>query len=171
LETLENKKENLEWFLNKFPFLFDDICKFNCLSLALFIAINFKSEYYVEIKNGKICDYTSIHSTKHISLSKLSKKSNSNWWLKGFDICTKNYECVICFENKSNNIKTQCNHIFCADCLGKHLSLNFKCPYCRTTLLNDRRKNSSQITYYNDIHNNMYRNVELEEYMFYQSIA
>lgn len=43
-------------------------------------------------------------------------------------------ECSICIDYilESDKKITSCNHIFHKECLDKWLTLNRKCPYCRT---------------------------------------
>ncbi len=44
--------------------------------------------------------------------------------------------CSICYENYED-INTNCDHIFCKDCIYKHLEVSSivkKCPYCRQEL-------------------------------------
>lgn len=50
------------------------------------------------------------------------------------------YECPVCYIpiNYKNEIKTNCNHIYCKDCIEKINELEANCPCCR-----------SEITYYN----------------------
>ena len=43
--------------------------------------------------------------------------------------------CPICMEDKSNNIKLSCQHIFCNDCIKTWLSKRSDtCPICRVTI-------------------------------------
>ena len=38
--------------------------------------------------------------------------------------------CCICLENISSPFKTNCNHLFCEECLEDWLEENKKCPVC-----------------------------------------
>jgi hypothetical protein len=43
--------------------------------------------------------------------------------------------CPICMDDKSDNIKLNCQHIFCKDCIKTWLSKQSNtCPICRVTL-------------------------------------
>jgi len=45
--------------------------------------------------------------------------------------------CIICFEDLSDVVITQCRHIFCLECtkrMSNELKSNFTCPECRTPL-------------------------------------
>jgi len=39
--------------------------------------------------------------------------------------------CSICWENKSNMVQTNCNHIFCKNCIDSWLEEKNNCPVCR----------------------------------------
>lgn len=46
------------------------------------------------------------------------------------------FECTICFENKEQGIKLECNHIFCKDCLEEWLTKTKNtCPVCRKVVV------------------------------------
>ena len=46
--------------------------------------------------------------------------------------------CSICMENKCNNIKLECKHVFCEDCIKKWLiEKSNTCPNCRTEIKNN----------------------------------
>ena len=65
----------------------------------------------------------------------------------------KNVECSICYEEigEKNYTITNCNHIFCNNCLFRSLNLSQNCPYCREPIFNfdNRIKNLTR----NDIDN------------------
>ena len=50
----------------------------------------------------------------------------------------KNYicDCPICFENPTD-IYTECNHMYCTDCITQHYKRKHNCPMCRTNLNQD----------------------------------
>ena len=48
--------------------------------------------------------------------------------------CRVDTDCPICFERTQNNIITECDHIFCKDCIEKWMSKNDKCPLCRENI-------------------------------------
>ena len=43
----------------------------------------------------------------------------------------KKQECPICLQVMKNEIITKCNHIFCDNCLIKHIKIKTTCPICR----------------------------------------
>lgn len=137
-----NKIEYVEWTLGQISDLFDFACKEQQINFVLFIVLNFKNKYYAKIKSGKIVAYADITSSEMIIYSDLHRKPLSDWWLKGFDICSQLTECVVCYEDTVDNVKTKCNHVFCRNCLGQHLMNKKDCPYCRTSLIGDRRGSS-----------------------------
>jgi len=55
------------------------------------------------------------------------------------DISTQEQECTICYclLHQENIVMTNCNHVFCADCLKQYMisytieSIHLKCPMCR----------------------------------------
>ena len=50
----------------------------------------------------------------------------------------ENVECPICYNNISKNtsIQTNCNHSYCGECIGTHLTAKTNCPMCRETVNN-----------------------------------
>jgi len=49
--------------------------------------------------------------------------------------CELYISCPICMEDKSDNIKLSCQHIFCKDCIKTWLSKQSDtCPICRVTI-------------------------------------
>lgn len=50
----------------------------------------------------------------------------------------KNYlcDCPICFEN-ATDIYTECNHMYCRDCITEHYKRKHNCPMCRKNLNQD----------------------------------
>lgn len=58
-------------------------------------------------------------------------------------------ECVICMEKiAKQNIfcLTNCQHIFCRDCIKKHVNANYdaKCPLCRKQIFHDDKIKAQQ---------------------------
>jgi hypothetical protein len=45
--------------------------------------------------------------------------------------------CVICYDNNQYMVQTECNHVFCIDCmyLYKYKYSKTECPYCRQNLI------------------------------------
>ncbi len=43
-------------------------------------------------------------------------------------------ECGVCYCNE-NIVKTNCEHVFCNNCLNTWRNINNNCPLCRTTIL------------------------------------
>ncbi len=98
---------------------------------------------------------------------------------------TINDSCIICYNNISEELlcKTNCNHIYCKDCLHKWFSRGkIECPMCRVNVrsyenngvqnqlvvLNNTNENRNQI---NVIHNNaiitgMYRQLKCMRFYF-----
>jgi hypothetical protein len=134
-----NKKEKINWALDIANNLFGVACELNQINFVIFVVTNFNDKYYAKIQSNKIIDYTSIRSQKQVTLDTLKNGLDSDWWLKGFNNIYKCVECPICFEEKTNNIKTKCKHVFCKDCIVSHLERQNDCPLCRNFLLQDRR--------------------------------
>lgn len=146
INTVNNKKNTIEWVLTNLPKLFGFLCEKQQINLVLFIVLNFNNEYYAKISSGKITDWIDLKSTKLMNVINLNKAPLSHWWIKGFNICSQLTECVVCYEDTSDNIKTKCKHIFCRQCIGTHVATNKQdCPYCRTSLICDRRGNQYDI--------------------------
>jgi hypothetical protein len=58
-------------------------------------------------------------------------------------------ECPICYDNigLTNNITTECGHIFHASCIMTNISVNgFSCPCCRTAMVQEEKKNDYDVT-------------------------
>jgi hypothetical protein len=72
----------------------------------------------------------------HLSRDNLRELSNISLF-HGFKIYLRvltpvsNGECIICYNNTGECIKTTCNHIYHLDCLNTWLDRNDTCPYCR----------------------------------------
>lgn len=77
----------------------------------------------------------------------LSKEKKWNIVLNEFKLCNscttdkQTNECPICFENYSieNKVYTNCNHLFCTECIKKHLDTFLDkpvptCPICRADI-------------------------------------
>ena len=47
---------------------------------------------------------------------------------------TDDFECSICLGILKSTMQSQCGHIFCTICLGKHLTNQQTCPVCRAAL-------------------------------------
>lgn len=50
-----------------------------------------------------------------------------------FELCPDDI-CSICLSNQTEIAKaliTNCNHVFCSECIVRHISNNKTCPYCR----------------------------------------
>lgn len=141
LNNMDHKKKYIKWALENISNLFDFSCQTQQINFVLFVVLTFKNKYYAKISSGNIMDWVDIKSQKDIKYCNLISEPVSSWWLKGFNICSQLTECVICYEDTIDNIKTKCNHIFCRKCIGQHLLNKVNCPYCRTVLEADRRGN------------------------------
>lgn len=159
LNNINNKKEHIKWTLEHISDLFNFACENQQIAFVLFIVLNFPDKYYAKIKMGQIADWCDLTNNEKFHIMSLHNKSFSRWWLKGFNICSQSTECIICYENTSDNVKTKCNHIFCRKCIGQHLQIKTDCPYCRTSLLCDRRGKS-----YDNVYHTTFRS--LTDYLF-----
>ena len=61
-------------------------------------------------------------------ICKISRIINETKNIKTDDLC------MICLTNKSDII-TQCDHIYCYDCIDIWLNINKNCPYCRSNII------------------------------------
>lgn len=50
-------------------------------------------------------------------------------------LMNSNYECSICFDLKNDMIYTNCDHIFCKNCIDKWLKKTNTCPLCRKNII------------------------------------
>lgn len=148
LNTICDNKENIGWTLECISELFNFACKQQQINFVLSVVVNFKDKYYAKITSGKIIDWCDLNAYKKtFHINSLHTEPLSSWWIKGFHICSQVCECVVCYDDTYDNIKTKCGHIFCRKCIGQHLEKKTDCPYCRTSLLCDRR-GSSYDNYY-----------------------
>ena len=47
----------------------------------------------------------------------------------------KKEKCSICLEvTEGEQVTTECEHVFCKECIEKHLKNNNSCPNCRTII-------------------------------------
>ena len=54
---------------------------------------------------------------------------------------TKNNDyCLICTLNK-NNVKLQCNHLYCSNCLSEWIKKENNCPICRSLIIDNEQMN------------------------------
>jgi len=70
--------------------------------------------------------YDEIISTSKYTLSVLDK-------MKNIEELSKE-SCVICFDDITNPAMTNCGHIYCLDCIKMCLSMDPKCPMCKTII-------------------------------------
>lgn len=110
--------KNLELYFN--IKLYDYILN-NKLLFQLQNLINFK--YYKELLLKQ--------KTLKINYIKFNK-NNTNYNYKIIDKLNDT-QCCICFTNK-NNVVTECNHLFCSECINKLFGTTFNCPLCRAKL-------------------------------------
>jgi len=77
------------------------------------------------------------YAYKLFKINTINSIENSSLNLNKFEISDKkivNTLCNICFSNNIN-IKTECNHYFCNNCIEKLLNKNkLSCPHCRNDL-------------------------------------
>ena len=64
-------------------------------------------------------------------IGSVNKKLDLFEYTKEYNIINR---CPICFEDKSNNRITKCDHIICHDCTEKWLETYNKCPICMVEL-------------------------------------
>jgi hypothetical protein len=119
-----------------------------------FFTINFK-KYVITNKlvyNILECIVFRNYAYKLFKLNTINIIENSSLNLNNFEITnTKivNTLCNICFSNNIN-IKTDCKHYFCNNCIEKLLNKNkIACPYCRSEL--NMKDLSYIMEYKNDI--------------------
>jgi hypothetical protein len=105
-----------------------------------FFNINFK-KYFITSKlvyNILECIVFRNYAYKLFKLNTINSVENDSLNLNKFEISNKqivNTLCNICFSTNIN-IKTDCNHYFCNNCIEKLLNKNKKmaCPHCRAEL-------------------------------------
>lgn len=65
----------------------------------------------------------------------------------------ENEECMICLENFTNPVITNCGHIYCEDCLKMSYNIKPECPLCRNDISNNKyylivnKKNESNMDF------------------------
>lgn len=105
--------------------------------------------YNIDNKNNNNNEYTNISKYNNNSdtlMSDYSSLSHNTTTKRLIDILP-NQECPIClttFTNTTNIYQTNCNHLYCADCITRQLQTidnvnsnnisNQLCPICRTKL-------------------------------------
>lgn len=62
------------------------------------------------------------------------QRIRNHYKYRNFETIDTNEECPICFETKDDNIMTECQHIFCKECIQTWMSENQTCPLCRETI-------------------------------------
>lgn len=68
--------------------------------------------------------------------SNISKPTISIENFEKLEKCNDVTECSICFENKKDNIKLNCEHIYCNRCIKKWLTEKSNtCPTCRKEIV------------------------------------
>ena len=92
------------------------------------------------------------YAYKLFKINTINSIENNNLNLNKFEITNKkivNTLCNICFSNNIN-IKTECNHFFCNNCIENLLNKNkVSCPHCRNEL--SLKKLTYIMEYKNDI--------------------
>ena len=69
------------------------------------------------------------------SLKEAEKPKMSLQSFEKLEKCKDISNCSICFENMNDNIKLNCNHIYCENCIKKWLTEKSNtCPICRTEI-------------------------------------
>lgn len=114
----------LELSIELYDLFFLRVCSFwydeYAITLINIIKTKYPDRYFYDIDNGIFVDY-GIKKT----IEKFISKSEINYILE---------ECLICQEIESN-VKTDCNHYFCEECILSWLNRNKdSCPYCRSNL-------------------------------------
>ena len=114
----------LELSIEMYDLFFLRICRFwydeYAITLINIIKTKYPDRYFYDIENGMFVDY-GIKKTIEKFISKL-------------EINAILEECLICQEIESN-VKTDCNHFFCEECILSWLNRNKdSCPYCRSNL-------------------------------------
>ena len=90
------------------------------------------------IKIDKIKDSNeAIFNLMHLQNKLIKKKKKITRGLVYVSDTPK--QCAICYQNTSETIiySLQCNHIFCYDCIDKHISCSYNktCPICRQKII------------------------------------
>lgn len=126
LKFNKDERRNYELYLNKFNKIYEDI------------NINFENDEYLRKyccfphKNLDI-NYFNINLIKSMNIKEEFK---NNFIIDLNDTINKNVNCLICFNDITNNNLgiTNCGHIFCYSCLYKSVNINNKCPKCRNNI-------------------------------------
>ncbi len=77
-----------------------------------------------------------IINNMEIMTSNISKPTVSIENFEKLEKCDNMTDCSICFENKKDNIKLNCGHIYCNRCIKKWLTEKSNtCPTCRKEIV------------------------------------
>ena len=95
-----------------------------------------------------IAEFDSIHTffsvqrvieminNMELTTSNISKPTISNENFERLEKCNELTNCSICFENMKDNIKLNCEHIYCNRCIKKWLTEKSNtCPTCRKEIV------------------------------------
>lgn len=98
--------------------------------------------------NDMMAEFDSIHTffsvqrvieminNMEMMVSNISKPTISIENFEKLEKCNDVTDCSICFENKKDNIKLNCEHIYCNRCIKKWLTEKSNtCPTCRKEIV------------------------------------
>lgn len=156
----------LSKIMKKYTGLYNAICEKNIISFAVRLTVKFPYDYFVEIQNQKIIDF-SDKKQAYYNIKKYNtcnKIPNKVWWNSGFLQNKNNVECSVCFNEKRENVKTKCNHVFCKECVFTWVKKNGNsCPLCRTIFFEE---NEISFQYnWNDYHEDTRYSLDPNEFL------
>jgi len=76
---------------------------------------------------------------------------NINIDVEEFHLSEEDKNCCICMEQRETQqiCRLNCQHIYCVDCINKHLQRNNGCPLCRTSITNIQVQNENSRNLFN----------------------
>lgn len=129
------ENERIHDFLDKFNFIFDQKIdyrkitqeKIYCLSKSI-IYHNF---YDIYCRNGIINKFQLYNTFNQRNKDSQKFIYNLRYILNNNDDNSFKQPCSICYEVNEFLVKTQCNHIYCKNCLNQLINLKYDCSICR----------------------------------------
>ena len=94
---------------------------------------------------GERCSQDGFCSTSVENLTGSLGNSNFDNQVKETLQSLEETTCCLCLEILDRPTITNCQHIFCHDCIKKSMEFKNKCPMCRSTLIEDQFKEIKQV--------------------------